>query len=286
VERYFKTECVLRGVAICDAAKGDTIGFWDDLIDGSIHSLVYTNSMHFAKDLNISLFQLRQSRDFLGCFRIPMSRPAYNEFLLLEDKLANLPQINPDDKDSWSLSWGVQSYSSKMFYQHQFMELQPERAMLWIWDSKCIPKIKFFSWLLLNDKLNTRNILKRRKEVLDEGYNCALCHSGCEETMEHLFFDCPSAVSRWFTLSISWDDDSNVFHKIYIARNIFSRPYFMEVFMIASWVLWKERTDFIFNQKLPSLAGWKVSFKAEVYDHLIRIKSDYKHSIISWLDTL
>jgi hypothetical protein len=119
-------------VAICDAAKGDTIGFWDDLIDGSIHSLVYPNLVHFAKDLNISLFQLRQSRDLLGCFRIPMSRPAYNEFLLLQDKLANMPQINHDEKDSWSLIWGVHSYSSKMFYQHQFKELQPERAMLWI----------------------------------------------------------------------------------------------------------------------------------------------------------
>jgi hypothetical protein len=154
------------GVAICDAAKGDTIGFWDDLIDGSIHSLVFPNLMHLAKDLNISLFQLRQSHDLLGCFRITMSRPAYNEFLLLQDKLANLPQINPDDKDSWSLIWGVHSYSSKIFYQHQFKELQPERVMLWIWDSKFIPKIKFFSWLLLNDRLNTRNIFKRRKKVL------------------------------------------------------------------------------------------------------------------------
>jgi queuine/archaeosine tRNA-ribosyltransferase len=62
--------------------------------------------------------------------------------------------------------------------------------MLWIWDSKCIPKIKFFSWLLFNDRLNTRNILKKKK-VLDEGYNCALCHSGCEETMEHLFLTAP-----------------------------------------------------------------------------------------------
>jgi hypothetical protein len=102
-----------RGVAICDAAKGETIDFWDDLIDGSIHSLIYPNLMHFAKDLNISLFHLRQSHDLLGCFKIPMSRPSYNEFMLLQDKLANLPQINPEDKNS--LIWGVQSYSSKMF---------------------------------------------------------------------------------------------------------------------------------------------------------------------------
>jgi hypothetical protein len=60
----------------------------------------------------------------------------------------------------------------------------------------------------------------------------------------------------------------------------------MEVFMIASWVLWKEINDFIFNEKLPSLVGWKASFKAEVYEHLVRIKSDHKRSIVSWVASL
>jgi hypothetical protein len=44
-----------------------------------------------------------------------------------------------------------------------------------IWKSKCVPKIKFFAWLLLNDRLNTRNMLRRRYKHLDQGYSCALC---------------------------------------------------------------------------------------------------------------
>jgi hypothetical protein len=36
----------------------------------------------------------------LDCFRIPMTRAAYNEFLDLQDFLNNLPPINPNSKDS------------------------------------------------------------------------------------------------------------------------------------------------------------------------------------------
>jgi hypothetical protein len=90
-----------------------------------------------------------------------------------------------------------------------------------------VPKIKFFAWLLLNDRLNTRNILRRRNKVLEDGYNCVLCHEEVEETLEHLFFDCPSATCRWLALGINWASNANVHQKIYIARQAFSKPFFM-----------------------------------------------------------
>jgi hypothetical protein len=45
---------------------------------------------------------------------------------------------------------------------------------------KCVRTIGFFVWLLLNDKLNTRNVLKRKKKHLDEGYSCVLCRDSVE----------------------------------------------------------------------------------------------------------
>jgi hypothetical protein len=46
-------------------------------------------------------------------------------------------------------------------------------------------------WLLQMDRLNVRNIL-RRKECKLEGnnYNCVLCTANREETTFHLFFFC------------------------------------------------------------------------------------------------
>jgi hypothetical protein len=88
-------------------------------------------------------------------------------------------------KDSWHFISGQHRYFACHYYQYQFREFRPSKSVLWIWESKCIPKIKFFAWLLLNNRLNTRNMLRRRK-VLEEGYNCVMCQYNVEETIEHL----------------------------------------------------------------------------------------------------
>jgi hypothetical protein len=47
-------------------------------------------------------------------------------------------------------------------------------TILWIWKSKCILRVKFFAWLLLNYRLNNKNILRRRRKFLEDGYTCVL----------------------------------------------------------------------------------------------------------------
>jgi hypothetical protein len=71
----------------------------------------------------------------------------------------------------------------------------------WLWECLCQPKHKVFFWLLLKDKLSTRNILKRRNMQL-ESYNCVLCLQNTEETCQHLFLQCPFAVQFWQLISI------------------------------------------------------------------------------------
>jgi hypothetical protein len=71
-----------RGIAICIPRKGDTISFWDDLINNSIHSQALPSLFQFAKDPKISLWKLRNADPLIDCFRIPMTRQAYNEYLV------------------------------------------------------------------------------------------------------------------------------------------------------------------------------------------------------------
>jgi hypothetical protein len=102
--------------------------------------------------------------------------------------------------------------------------------------------------------------------------------------MEHLFFDCPFAITRWFALGIQWNENSNVHHKILLAEQQFNQPFFMEILLIGDWAIWNERNDYVFNHKTPSYASWKAHFKTEVRDHLVRIKKELHRLIISWLD--
>jgi hypothetical protein len=156
----------------------------------------FPNLLAFAKDTCVSLSKIKNAENLLDFFRLPMSRQAYNELLELQHYLANIALSSENEKDSWSFIWGQQKYSSSKYYNFQFSSIQPNRTVVWIWETKCVPKIKFFAWLLLNDRLNTRNILRRRNKVLEDGYNCVLCHEEAEETLVHLFFDCPSATCR------------------------------------------------------------------------------------------
>jgi hypothetical protein len=95
--------------------------------------------------------------------------------------------------------------------------------------------------------------LRRRKKVLDEGYNCVMCHNSEEETAAHLFFNCPVAASKWFSLGIVWEENLSVHQKLLQARLDFGQPFFMEIFMIGAWCLWKQRNDVIFEGKPHTL---------------------------------
>jgi hypothetical protein len=60
----------------------------------------------------------------------------------------------------------------------------------------------------------------------------------------------------------------------------------MKIFMIGAWCIWNERNDLIFNGKPQCLAAWKLAFKAQVSDHLIRIKASLHPSILLCLQVV
>jgi hypothetical protein len=121
---------------------------------------------------------------------------------------------------------------------------------------------------------------------MQEGYNCVLCQDSVEEIVDHLFFDCPAAVSRWFALGITWADSVDIYERLIIAREASSHSFFMEIFMISDHCIWVERNAFIFEAKAPSLSSWKAAFKREVIIHLYRIKPSLHSSVRAWLQSL
>jgi hypothetical protein len=47
---------------------------------------------------------------------------------------------------------GVSHYFSREFYQFCFKDIVPHASFLWLWKSKCTPRVKFFGWLVLSDR--------------------------------------------------------------------------------------------------------------------------------------
>ena len=96
---------------------------------------------------------------------------------------------------------------------------EPNHLFKKTWKSANRLRHKIFFWLLLHDRVNTRNLLKRKSMPLDS-YECALCNDHIEETLGHLFWNCPFAQDYWNNifpsrkLGISNFDDIMIIHSL------------------------------------------------------------------------
>jgi len=106
--------------------------------------------------------------------------------------------------DTWSYATGNAAFSSKATYKLLIGVKEASPLFSWIWKSSTLGKHKFFFWLLLRDRLNTRNMLRRKHMHLDD-YSCVLCNTGSEESSFHLFFECNFSQSCWRSISINWN---------------------------------------------------------------------------------
>ena len=185
-------------------------------------------------------------------FFLPLSVQAYEEYkVFLED----VTQISLNSMvDKWTYIWGNDLYSSQKFYKLSFWSIQPAVTLPWIWSSKLYMKVKVFAWLLFLDRVNTRDLLERRHcKPPNVPVTCVLCSLGLRETREHLFFQCPFAITCWNTIGFSWDTTQE-FHQM-LQSHRSARPHlscFMEIFLVACWLLWKQRNDLIFKHIQPS----------------------------------
>jgi hypothetical protein len=73
--------------------------------------------------------------------------------------------------------------------QLSFSAIQAPALFKWIWKSKVSKKIKIFIWLLFRDRINSRNLLKRKNYKIEgDDYNYVLCSLDIEELSYHLIF--------------------------------------------------------------------------------------------------
>jgi hypothetical protein len=166
----------------------------------------------------------------------------------------------PNSSDCWTYIWGSGVFTSKKAHDSLISHRQAPTAYQWIWKSWCQGKVKVFFWLLLNDRLNTRNLL-RHKWFHIPSVNCVLCNHDSEETLKHLFFECEFAQSCWTALHIVWDLSLSVLEMIEQQKRQFLSGCYMEVIMMAAWVIWIHRNNIIFNNASICLAQWKHEFR-------------------------
>lgn len=130
--------------------------------------------------------------------------------------------------DIWICLWKGGLYTSSSYYKLHFSEIAVPAPLIWIWKGKSMPKIKFFAWLLLVDRLNTRGMLRRRNKFLEVGYSCALCPYDLEESTLHFSLIVRLVSADGMQLE-SNGASKDLYMTVYSSREQFSRD-------LISWI--------------------------------------------------
>ena len=137
-------------------------------------------------------------------FHLPLTPQAHAE---VRDMQVLAAEIQPSmtATDVWHYVWGKTICKSTDYYRFFFRDIQSHQVFCWICKSECMMKLKVFAWLLFHDRLNTRNMLKRRHYNIGDDHNCLLCGLHIEETVEHMIFTCAFSKQCWGKLDILWE---------------------------------------------------------------------------------
>jgi hypothetical protein len=105
-------------------------------------------------------------------FNLPVLVQAFNQLQELQLELSVL--LLNTSNDSWTYIWGTPQFSSSMEFKLMTGHAQVHVVFKWLWKTSCQCKYKVFFWLVLKDRLSTKNIIQKEMNALLHDYNCVL----------------------------------------------------------------------------------------------------------------
>jgi hypothetical protein len=121
-----------------------------------------------------------------------------------------------------------------------------------IWENRAPPKLKFFGWLLVQNRKQNRIQMKERllkKHCLNSD-SCVICNSGIESST-HLIAGCPFSTGFWARIGVELDED-DVATLSQVRPPVHLPPtHFNAFLLLCCWRLWKHRHDVVFRSLPP-----------------------------------
>ena len=198
---------IYRQVTHCKLGNGEIILFWSDNWKDLVIDERFPRLFSFVKDKLISVKEALQTTDPAQAFHLPLSTEAAEELRTLQDILRGV--VTADDNDQWLITSNKSGvFIPSQIYRLSFQHITSHFLSQWIWKSKCTSKHKFFAWLILHDRINTKDMLRRRHWHVTSDHSCVLCCNDALEDWSHLFFECTFSVRVWIYLQVNWTQGS------------------------------------------------------------------------------
>lgn len=268
-----------KEMAALNLQNGESTLFWQDRWNGQPLESEMPELHSYAKNRKITAKQAMNTEDLTHLFHLPISETAFSQ---LQQMIHLLQQRGTSsEQDLWTYSWG-QKFSAAKAYKYLMGHQHIHNAFRWLWKNSCQPKQKIFFWLLISDRLSTRNILRRR-HMHSESYNCVLCMSSPEETVRHLFLDCPFARQCWQFIQVDIPLSSSFPEVSEQIRDQIQTRFFMVAIILICWTIWSSRNKLIFDGILPSVPRAKEIFQKELTLLKHRVKSSLSPQFDQWV---
>jgi len=99
-----------------------------------------------------------------------------------------------------------------------------------------------------------------------------LCSSRVEETVEHLFWECPFAQQRWDLLNLQTIQGSSSFENVEAIKIQLQSQFLMIAVIIMLWTIWKARNELNFNNNQIGIQDCRAFFFQEINLVSLRVK--------------
>jgi hypothetical protein len=147
-----------KGLTKCSIGTGSSVLLWIDSWINVPLNMQLPHLYSFTVNEVVSIHQAKSLEQLLALFHLPLSNEAFAQFQTLQDFMINLPDSS--DSDSWEVFGSNTIFKVCKAYKH-FVGQCP--AIKKLWKTCYHSKHKVFFWLLLQDRLNTRQLLQRKK---------------------------------------------------------------------------------------------------------------------------
>ena len=243
---------VYRAITTVHLGDGRTTSFWFDVWHGedpladrfpALLSHCKRDNQTVAEVAMTGLHHVLETR---------LSNVAQDELEQIADIIAALaPTDTPDVRLSPFADSRGKLHTSVLYKMLRSTQNTKNPLATFIWRNRAPPRVQFFAWLLVQERVQSREHLKRRHVLTDA--ICEVCNSG-EETAAHIVFHCPFATSFWDTIQVKLPDN--------MAPSLLPQlqppallpcKHFDTFLLLCCWQLWKRRNNVIFRQQQDSL---------------------------------
>jgi len=241
-----------RAITTVDIKDGTSTSFWDDswLPEGPLSELLPALHSH-ATSPHATVSDIL-STGIDHHIQRRQTRAAVQEKAQLSALIAHTHLTDGGDMRNCIFQGTEGKFQTSLLYKALMAATAlPSDFAKMVWNNCALPRVKFFIWLLVQNRIQSRSNLLKKSIITDA--TCALCHN-CDESADHLIFTCPVAASLWQHVGIERNSSTTVSNLGALQRpNAIPETHFSVFIFLCCWNIWKHRNRVVFDAAEPSL---------------------------------